>query len=84
MKASAALVQAWQADPQTQVSVIVHTEGFAEQYGETMADLGMTVGRVFRLTNTIAARGLAFQILDLLEQPWVRKIELDQQITTMG
>ena len=84
MKASVALVKTWRADPQAKVSVIVHTEGVAEQHGETVARLGMTVGRVFRLTNTIAARGLACQVLDLLEQPWVRKIELDQQITTMN
>lgn len=83
MKASPELVQAWQSDPQAQVAVIVHVAGDARQYVEAVNELGMSGVRAFRLTNTIAARGPARCVLDLLAQPWVERIEPDQKITAI-
>jgi len=83
MKASAESLRVWRQDPQAQVSVIVHVDGATDQYVETLGGLGMSVVRAFRLTNTIAAKGLARCVLDLLEKPWVEKVEPDQKITTM-
>ena len=84
MKASADLIDAWRAEPEAEVAVIVHVDGPADQYKEALSDLGLAVERVFRLTSTISGRGLACQVLDMLETPWIRRVELDRQITTMG
>ncbi len=84
VKANADLIEVWRAAPQAEVAVIVHVDGPAEQRREDVVESGLAVERVFRLTNTIAARGLACHVLDLLESSWVRRIELDAQITTMN
>jgi hypothetical protein len=83
MKASADLIEAWQANPQAEVDVIVHVERPAAAHEKTLVDLGMRVGRVFRLTSTISARGRARVVLDLLQEPWVQRIELDAEIRAL-
>jgi hypothetical protein len=83
VKADADLIEAWEANPQVEVAVIVHVDGSPEQYRTALIDLGMQVDRVFRLTNTISARGPASSVLGLLQVSWVQKVELDQTITTM-
>jgi hypothetical protein len=83
VKAGPDLVQAWQENPQAQVAVIVHIEGDPGAYVAAIEQRGLSVVRTFRLTHTIAARGSARGVLDLLDQPWVTKVELDQKITTM-
>lgn len=84
MKVSTDLIEAWRAEPESEVNVLVHVEGCPAEYGEAMSTYGLTVVRVFRLTSTVAARGMATQVLDLLDREWVTKVELDQQITTMS
>jgi hypothetical protein len=84
MKASAESVQAWLQDPQAQVSVIVHVDGLPSQYVEALNGVGLSVVRTFRLTNTIATKGPAGAVMDLLKEPWVVKIEPDRRITTMS
>jgi hypothetical protein len=83
VKADTDLIEAWRASPQAEVAVIVHIDGAPEEYRTALTDLGIQVGRVFRLTRTVSARGLARSVLDLLQEPWVQKVELDQKITTM-
>ena len=84
MKAGADLIEGWRAEPDADVSVIVHVDGPAEQYKEALADLEFTVARVFRLTNTIAGHGSARQVLALLDAAWVNKVEPDRRVTTMS
>ncbi len=84
MKVSPDLIQVWQADPQAQVAVIVHVEGDPAQYVEAVKEHGISVVRTFRLTNTVAGRGPAGRVLELLQAPWVTKVEPDRRITTMG
>jgi hypothetical protein len=84
LKAGADFIEALKADPQAEVAVIVHVEGSPEQYTAELTDLGLQVGRVFRLTKTVSARGSAHSVLGLLQVPWVQKVELDQTITTMS
>ncbi len=84
MKAGADLIEVWRAEPDAEVSVVVHVDGPAEQYREALAEFEFTVARVFRLTNTIAGHGLARQVLALLDATWVNKVEPDRRITTMG
>lgn len=83
MKADRKLVEGWRANPQKEAAVVIHVDGSAEAYRDAVADLGMTIRHVFKLTNTIAAYGRAQHALELIEKPWVKKVETDQQITTM-
>ena len=83
VKASPDLVQAWRADPQAQVAVIVHVDGDPGQYVAAIEQRRLSVARTFSLTRTIAASGPACSVLELLDQSWVTKVELDQRITTM-
>jgi hypothetical protein len=82
MKASRALVERWKEKPRSRVSLIVHIRGDASEYVEKLSDLGLSVVREFRLTNTIAVRGTASRALDLLQKPWVVRVEPDRKITT--
>jgi hypothetical protein len=84
MKASSNLVHTLREQMQAQVAVIVHVDGDPAQYVSALEQLGVSVVRTFRLTNTVAARGLARDVLALLDQPWITKVEPDQTITTMG
>lgn len=54
-----------------------------KQYIQAMQALELTVERTFRLTQTMAVRGPAQHILELLESEWVTKIEPDQPITAI-
>jgi hypothetical protein len=83
VKASSDLVQVWRADPQAQVAVIVHVDGDPGQYVAAIEQRTLSVARTFRLTHTIAAYGPACGVLELLDQSWVTKVELDQKVTTM-
>jgi hypothetical protein len=83
VKASLDLIQVWQADPQAQAAVIVHVDGDPGQHVAAVERHALSVVRTFRLTHTIAARGPACGVLELLDQSWVTKVELDQKITTM-
>ena len=81
MKAKPGLVEAWRDHPESEVSVILHVDGSADQYVGAVEARGLNVVRTFRLTNTIAARGAAGRLLSLLDEPWVQMVELDQTIT---
>jgi len=83
MKVAARILGAWKDDPEAQTSVIVHVSGPPGQYVDALAAHGVLVARVFRLTNTVAASGPAGKMLDLLDEPWVDRIEPDRRITTM-
>ena len=83
MKISPDLLRVLQGQSQAEIAVIVHVDGDATQYVSPIGQFGLSVARAFRLTHTIAARGLAQDVYSLLEQPWVTKVELDQTITTM-
>lgn len=84
MKASPDLLRVLQEQSQAEIAVIVHVDGDPAQYVKAVGQLGLSVARTFRLTHTIAARGLARDVLALLDQPWVTKVEPDQTITTMA
>ena len=83
MKVTADLLGAWKSDPEAQLSVIVHVSGPPVQYVDALKAHGVSVARVFRLTSTVAATGPTCRMLDLLEEPWVDKIEPDRRVTTM-
>jgi hypothetical protein len=82
MKVDSELEQALTRTPHAQVSVIVHVEGDPAQYTSAIEAYDLSVVRAFRLTNTLAVRGPASRLLQLVDEPWVSKIESDRTITT--
>jgi hypothetical protein len=84
MKTSKELIESWRADPTVEVSVIIHVDGPAGRYVSQVVEHGLAVGRVFELTDTISASGTGSTVLGLLEEPWVNRIELDQEIRAAG
>jgi hypothetical protein len=82
MKVDPELEQTLDRAPQADVAVIVHVQGDPAQYTGSIESLGLSVSRVFRLTNTLAVRGESTCVLQLADHPWVIKIESDQEITT--
>ena len=82
MKVDPELEQTLERAPQDNVAVIVHVQGDPAQYAGSIESFGLSVARIFRLTNTLAVRGAAFSVLQLTDRPWVVKIESDRQITT--
>jgi hypothetical protein len=83
MKVDSELEQTLTRAPNAQVSVIVHVEGNPVEYTSAIEAHDLSVVRAFRLTNTLAVRGLAFRVLQLADEPWVSKIESDRRITTL-
>lgn len=82
MKVEPELEQTLKRAPQDNVAVIVHVQGDPALYTGSIESLGLSVERVFRLTNTLAVRGAASGVLELADRPWVEQIEPDRQITT--
>ena len=82
MKVDFELEQALSRTPHAQVSVIVHVEGDPVQYTSAIEAYGLSVVRAFRLTNTLAVRGPVSRLSQLVDEPWVSKIESDRRITT--
>ena len=83
MKISSDLLQVLQQQPQAQMAVLVHIDGNSGQHVAAVEQLGLSVVHSFSLTNIIAARGAACDVLVLLDRSWVTKVEADQTITTM-
>ena len=82
MKVDPELEQTLKRAPQEKIAVIVHVQGDPAQRVGSIESLGLSVTRVFRLTNTLAVHGVALGVSQLVAQPWVIKIESDRQITT--
>ena len=82
MKVDPELEQILKRAPQANAAVIVHVQGDPAQYAGSVESLGLSVARIFRLTNTLAVHGVASAVLQLADRPWVVKIESDRQITT--
>jgi hypothetical protein len=82
LKANEDLIEAWRDRPNKEIAVIIHVDGPADQHVDVVEAHGISVVRAFRLTNTIAARGAAGQVLRLLDEPWVQMVEMDQTVTT--
>jgi hypothetical protein len=82
MKVDPELGQILKRAPQANVAVIVHVQEDPTLYVGPVESLGLSVVRTFRLTNTLAVRGVASHVLQLADRPWVTKIERDQKITT--
>ena len=76
--------QAWSGSPRRWVDLIVHVSGdMAERVTELEAR-GCRVTRTFRLTRTVGVHCTGRMALELLEKPWVTKVEPDRPVKALG
>ncbi len=76
--------QAWSGNPRKWVDVIVHVSG---DIGERVAELeqrGCRVTRTFRLTRTVGLHCTGRMALELLDKPWVTRVEPDRPVQALG
>lgn len=72
--------ETWVKQPDEPFDLIVHVEGNMQERSQALQALGLQVGRSFRLTHTIGLRGTGKQALQLLDIPWVKRVEPDRTV----
>jgi hypothetical protein len=68
--------------PEQTVGLIVRTVGDPTPHLERLTELGLEVGRQFRLLPGVSVTGRARAALSLVNEVWILKIEEDLPITT--
>jgi hypothetical protein len=76
--------QAWSANPHKWVDLVVHVSGDVSERAAALESRGCKVTRTFRLTRTLGIRCTGRMALELLEQPWVSKVEPDRPVRALG
>ena len=76
--------QAWSANPREWVDLIIHVSGDVAERAATLEARGCKVTRTFRLTRTLGIRCTGKMALEILEQPWVSKVEPDSPVRALG
>ena len=72
-----------ESNPTQRVDVIVRVaEDPRDRLPDVMAH-GLTVRHTYSLIKALAATGLGVSILELADEPWVKKIETDEEVRTM-
>ena len=67
--------------PLDEVRLIVRVRGEMSAAAARLADLGITILRSFRLIDAVSVRCSGKQALALLQEPCVRLIEEDRQVS---
>ena len=83
-KISAELEQQLKSMPNQTVDLIIRTQGDATPHLAWLASAGLQVNQQFRLSPGVAVSGTSASALKLLDQSWVKTIEIDGPVTTMG
>jgi len=78
------LEQQLKTNPNQTVNLIVRTYGDAAPHLEWLAATGLQVTQQFRLSPGVAVTGTGTDALKLLQQAWVKTVELDAPVHTMG
>ena len=77
------LAQQLESMPNRNVGLIVRTHGDASPHLDWLATEGFTVTQQYRLTPGVAVTCAGADALKLLDQDWVKSIELDAEIKAM-
>jgi len=76
--------QMWSENPRKWVNLIVHVSGDVNERTGALADRGCKITRTFRLTRAIGLRCTGKMALELLDKPWITKVEPDRPVRAMG
>jgi hypothetical protein len=79
-KINAALEQQLKTSPEQLVDLIVRTHGDATPHLSWLAESGLQVKQQYRLSPGVAVCGRGADALKLLDQAWVKEIELDAPV----
>ena len=83
-KISSGLEQQLRAKPTETVDLIVRTHEDVTPHLDWLKTAGFQVKQQFRLVPGVAVSGPGQNALQLLNQGWVRSVELDGPVTTMS
>ncbi len=83
IKIDAKLEQQLRTRPNQTVDLIVRTQGDAAPHLEWLDLAGLRVKQQFKLSPGVALSGLGGDALKLLDQDWVKTIELDRPVRAM-
>ena len=84
VKMASALKEKLERDPRAIANVIVMVQGESSAYASQVSALGLTIKRSFTLIPGLAVSGPASAILALANESWVKSIEEDKPVHTMG
>ncbi len=76
--------QAWSNNPRKWVDLILHVSGDMGSRVAELEERGCRVTRTFRLTRTVGVRCTGRMALELLDKPWVSRVELDRPVQALG
>lgn len=79
-KISAELEQQLKAQPEQKVDLIVQTHGDATPHLEWLASAGLKVKWQYKMSPGVAVAGSGADALKLLDQDWVKQIQLDTRV----
>lgn len=79
-----AVRDAWAENPRKWVDLIVHVTGDVNERVAALGERGCKVTRTFRLTRTVGVHCTGRMALELLDKPWVTKIEPDLPVKALG
>jgi len=79
-KISAELEQQLKARPEQQVDLIVQAHGDVTPHLAWLASAGLEVKRQYKLSPGVAVSGCGADALKLLDQAWVKQIQLDTPV----
>ncbi len=76
--------QAWSSSPRKWVDLIIHVSGDVSERAGALEQRGCKVTRTFRLTRTLGIRCTGRMALELLDKPWVTRVEPDSPVRALG
>ncbi|MFQ5856943.1 MAG: hypothetical protein ACE5LU_15120 [Anaerolineae bacterium] len=72
-----------ESDPTQRIDVIVRTVDDPRGRVPQVTAHGLHVRHTYSLVKALAATGLGMSVLRLSDEPWVEKIEPDEEVRTM-
>ena len=82
-KVSRELLSALQASPTAEFLLLVRTTQADDEAERTLHQLGMTIRQRLTLVPTFAVTASGAAAIELLNQPWVVRVEEDRPVHTM-
>jgi hypothetical protein len=74
---------AWRKNPDDPVDIIVRVSGDLNELGATLEKRGAEVKRRLRLTHSLSIRCRGKLALQLLDEPWVARVEVDRSVKAL-
>jgi len=80
---SSELHKEWAEHPRKKVDLIVRVNGDLEERSAALEKRGAEVKYRFRLTDSLAIRCTGRVALALLDEPWVKRVQIDRPVKAL-